>query len=239
LLGIVMLGWPLSRALPVVSRPPQGSSFGWRRLLPAALIPAVATPLLLWPFPADFLGVLVGGYLAVHFGLYGLITLACLWWLGRGTAESRPRPVRPMPLLAATALAALYTAGVVGLVMDRYVTSFAITPLRLPLVFTMLAGTLLYFLADEWLTRGAAPPRGAHLFTRACFLLSLGIAVALSFEELFFLVIIAAIIVIYFLVYGLFSRWIYRATGHPAVGAVANAVAFAWALAAVFPFLAD
>jgi hypothetical protein len=50
--------------------------------------------------------------------------------------------------------------------------------------------------------------------------------------------IIAAVIVVYFLVYGLFSKWIYRATGHPAVGALANAVAFAWALAAVFPMLA-
>ena len=34
------------------------------RLLPAALIPAIGTPLLLAKFPADFLGVLVGGYLA-------------------------------------------------------------------------------------------------------------------------------------------------------------------------------
>jgi hypothetical protein len=75
------------------------------------------------------------------------------------------------------------------------------------------------------------------VFTRACFLASLGLAVALSFEELFFLLIIAAVIVIYFVLYGLFSGWIYRATGHPAVGAVANAVAFAWALAAVFPLL--
>lgn len=106
ILGLGLLAWPLSRLLPVVSRPPRGASLPWRQLLPVATIPALGTPLLLWWFPADFLGVLVGGYLAIHF-----------------------------------------------------------------------------------------------------------------------------------LVYGLFSRWIYRATGHSAVGALANAVAYAWALAAVFPML--
>lgn len=34
------------------------------------------------------------------------------------------------------------------------------------------------------------------LFTRFCFLVSLGIAVALSFNDLFFLLIIAAVIVL-------------------------------------------
>jgi hypothetical protein len=40
-----------------------------------------------------------------------------------------------------------------------------------------------------------------------CFLFSLGIAVVLSFEDLFFLLIIVALIVIDFLVYDLFSKW--------------------------------
>jgi hypothetical protein len=98
--------------------------------------------------------------------------------------------------------------------------------------------TLAYFAADEWLTHGAVTARGGHLFTRFCFLLSLGIAVALSFEDLFFLLIIAGVIVLYFLVYGLFSRWLYQATGNPGIGAIANGIAFAWALTAVFPLMA-
>jgi hypothetical protein len=267
LLGLVLLGWPLSGLLPTVANPPRGASPGWRVLLPAGLIPAIATPLLLWWFPPDFLSVLVGGYLAVHFGLYGLLTACTVWWLRRRrpipapSDESRPGTManetsrtgpeggvvsdgglEPEPAglargLVATVLATAYVAGVMALAIDSYVTSFAVTTPRLPLMMAMLAGTLCYFLADEWLTRGVGAPRGARVYTRACFLLSLGLAVALSFEDLFFLLIIAAIILVYFLIYGLFSGWIYRATGHPAVGAIANAVAFAWALAVVFPML--
>jgi hypothetical protein len=222
----------------VVSRPATGASLPWRRLLPAAAIPAIATPLMLWWFPADFLGVLVGGYLAIHFLVYGLVTAACLWWIGRTREASDPSRTNWATLVVGSFVATLYVAGLIALILDSYVTSFALTAPRVPLVFLMLAGTLSYFLADEWLTHGAETARGGHLFTRLCFLVSLGIAVALSFEDLFFLLIIAAVIVVYFLVYGLFSKWIYRATGHPAVGALANAVAFAWALAAVFPMLA-
>ncbi|MEO1593958.1 MAG: alpha/beta fold hydrolase [Pseudomonadota bacterium] len=235
-LGIVLLAWPLSRVLPTVSEPAAGAALHWKQLLPAALIPAIGTPLLLAPFPADFLGVLVGGYLAVHFLVYGVLTALCLWWLGRGRVGPK-RTTNWVALGVAAVAATAYVAGVVAWFMDAQVTSFAITPPRVPIALTMFAGTLCYFLTDEWLTRGAGHARGGHLFTRFCFLLSLGLAVALSFEDLFFLVIIAGIIVIYFFVYGLFSRWIYSATGHPAVSALANAVAFAWALAAVFPML--
>jgi len=236
--GAWLLAWPLSKLLPVVSRPARGASLGWRRLLPAAAIPAVVTPLSLWWFPADFLGVLVGGYLAVHFLVYGLVTAGCLLWIRRADRPAVRGETNWPKLVVATLLATAYIAGVIALILDTYVTSFAITPPRVPLVFLMLAGTLAYFLADEWLTRGAQTARGGHLFTRFCFLVSLGIAVALSFEDLFFLLIIAAVIVLYFLVYGFFARWIYRATGHPAVSGIATATAFAWALAAVFPMLA-
>jgi dienelactone hydrolase len=238
ILGTVMLGWPLSRLLPVVSRPATGASLPWRQLLPAAAIPSIATPLLLWWFPADFLGVLVGGYLAIHFLVYGLVTSACLWWIGRNRGVSVQSRTNWISLVVGSLAATLYVAGLIALILDNHVTSFALTTPRLPLVFLMLAGTLSYFLADEWLTHGARTARGGHLFTRFCFLVSLGIAIALSFEDLFFLLIIAAVIIVYFLVYGLFSKWIYQATGHPAVGATANAFAFAWALAAVFPMLA-
>jgi len=240
LLGLVLLAWPLSRLLPRVAAPPRGCAPPWRALLPAALVPAVATPLLLAGFPADFLGMLVGGYLAMHFLVYGLLTAACLLWIRRrrsGGGEGESSAVRPLAAAVAAVLATVYAAGGIGWVMDRWVTSFAITPPRLPLLGVMFVGTLAYFLADEWLVRGEHAPRGAHLLTRVCFLLSLGIAVALSFEDLFFLLIIAAAIIPYFLLYGLLSGWTYRATGHPFVSALPSAVAFAWTLAAVFPFL--
>ena len=40
-----------------------------------------------------------------------------------------------------------------------------------------------------------------------------------------------------FLVFGLFSRWTWRATGHPLPAALANALVVAWALAVTFPLL--
>lgn len=237
--GLVLLAWPLSRLLPAVAVPAAGFAPRWRELLPAALLPALATPLLLTAFPADFMGVLVGGYLAVHFGLYGSLTALCTWWLGERRKGGQPQPVRRRPGAAwlAAALATIYGAGLIGLALDRYVTSFAVTAHRLPLLGVMAAGTACYFFADEWLTRGVQAPRGAQLLTRICFLASLGLAVALSFEDLFFLLIIAAVIVPWFLLYGLLGLWVYRATGQPWVSAAPGAVAFGWTLAVVFPQL--
>lgn len=235
--GLMLLAWPLSRFLPQVLAPARGMNPRWRELLPAALIPAVATPLLLFAFPADFLGVLVGGYLAVHFGLYGLITACCCLWIRRRRGSpggpSAPRPWGTAMLAAGAA--SLYAAGVLGLAMDQFVTSFAVTSPRVPLLALMLGGTLMYFLADEWLTRGPDVPRGAQLLTRVSFLFSLGLAVALSFEDLFFLLIIAVVIIPYFLIYGLIGGWVYRKTGDPLVSALPSAVAFGWTLAVVFP----
>jgi len=238
--GLVLLAWPLSRLLPRVAEPARGLGPRWRELLPAAVLPALATPLLLAAFPADFMGVLVGGYLAVHFALYGLITAGFCLWLRRRRGRPAAAPSgrrRPGAVVAAAAAAVIYAAGAFGLAMDAFVTSFAVTAPRLPLLALMMGGTLVYFLADEWLTRGPDVPRGAHLLTRVCFLLSLGLAVALSFDELFFLLIIAVVIIPYFLIYGLIGGWVYRATGDPRVSALPSAVAFGWALAVVFPQL--
>jgi hypothetical protein len=107
-----------------------------------------------------------------------------------------------------------------------------------PLILAMLVGTLPYFLADEWLTRGATAPPGAYTATKLCFALSLVLAVALNVERLFFLIIIIPAVVLFFVVYGLFSAWAYHRTGHPLVGGIANALAFAWAVAVTFPVVA-
>ena len=109
---------------------------------------------------------------------------------------------------------------------------------RLPLILVMVAGTLLYFLTDEWLTRGEGAARGAYLASKAAFTVSLAIAVALDFERLFFLLIIVPVIVLFFLFFGLISAWVYGRTRHPWVAGLANAVAIAWAIGATFPLVA-
>ena len=77
--------------------------------------------------------------------------------------------------------------------------------------------------------------RGAYALTKFCFLLSLALAVALNLNKLFFLIIIAPVILIFFLVYGLISGWTYARVNHPLVGALALASAFAWSIAVTFP----
>jgi pimeloyl-ACP methyl ester carboxylesterase len=89
-LGLVALAWPLASLLPAVARAPVGAGFGWRRLLPVALVPALLTPLLLWPVSTDFLPILMGDYLTLHFALYGLLTAIGIRIFGR-SRELVPR----------------------------------------------------------------------------------------------------------------------------------------------------
>lgn len=237
LLGAVLLARPLSRLLPVVSDQ-QGAGLGWRQMWLPLVLPAIATPLVLRVLPTHFLPVLVGDYLTAHFALYGALTATCLILDRRrhhrlvGSAGSRSR------LALASAAMILYGLVAIAWPIDTYVTSFWPGRGRLVLVTAMLVGTLSYFLADEWLTRGRGSARGAYAASKAAFLLSLALAVALDLERLFFLLIIVPVIVLFFVVYGLFSAWAYRRTGHPLVAGIANAVAFAWAIGVTFPLLA-
>ena len=247
--GLVLLARPLATLLPVVAAVEAGAGLAWSALIPIALLPAIMTPLILWKVPTGFLPILLGDYLAAHFFVYGLLTTLGLLLLQRdlrsGIRGALPHRVdgiaranEPARLAFAAGLMTLYSVIVFGLPIDRYLASFMPIPARVPLLFAMMIGTLPYFLADEWLVRGVGARRGAYAFTKLCFLVSLAIAVALNLEKLFFLIIIAFVILLFFVVYGLFSGWAYRATHHPFVGGLANAIAFAWAIAVTFPILA-
>jgi len=255
-LGIVALAWPLAALLPravpfransagalpasadamsspVVSPPSACPPLGWRGLWPVALLPAILTPLLLWKVPGGFLPILLGDYLLLHFALYGLLTAAGLW-----IAKQRVSPlagVQPLALALAAVAVAVYGVFAIGLPLDRFVTSFAPVGIRAGLLVAVFCGTLPYFLADEWLVRGASRARGAYAFTKLMFLLSLAFAIALNPGRLFFLAIAVPAILIAFVIYGLFSRWVFRSIGHPWAAAVGNAVSFAWLIAVTFP----
>lgn len=79
-LGIIALAWPLSSLLPVASATLVGASPAWKPLLISAFVPALLTPLILWKLPTDFLPILLGDYLALHFLLYGALTAALLFF---------------------------------------------------------------------------------------------------------------------------------------------------------------
>lgn len=243
---VFLLARPLAGALPRVSPAPLGASASWRRLLLVGGLPALVTPLILRPLPTGFLPVVVGDYVAVHFLTVGLLTGLLLWWTGGRPGKERLTQVvlgsDPAGAVTRTVLGAALTLSffllLVAWPLDRFFTSFMPVAGRIPLLMAVLVGTLPYFLADEWLTRGAEARRGAYPATKAVFLLSLALAVALDFEGLFFLVLIIPLIVVFFTIHGLLSRWVYRATGSPMVAGLANAVAFAWALSVTFPLYA-
>jgi Serine aminopeptidase, S33 len=233
-LGVIALAWPLSSLLPVAIEEPAGASLAWKPLIVTAVAPAVLTPVILWKMPTDFLPILLGDYLTLHFLLYAALTSALLLiWRGRDRAAAASWKA----ILAAAAAVTVYNIAAFGLPIDTYVFSFLPIPSRLPLIAAIACGTLPYFIADEWLTRGANSRRGAYALTKFCFLLSLAIAVALNPMKLFFLVIIVPAILLLFLAFGLISRWSYQATHHPLPAAIANAAAFAWAIGVTFPMI--
>lgn len=241
LVGVVALAWPLSHLLPRVAGQgplvpgalPGPGWPAWQRQFALTLVPAVLTPLLLWKLPTDFLPLLLGDYLALHFGLYGALTLAGLALAGRRLPRANA-----FALAAAIVLASAWALLSIGLPVDRYVFNVRPEAVRLPLIAVMFASALPYFLADEWFSRGDGAAPGAYVVTKLCFLLSLVGAIALNPGRLFFLAIIVPAILLLFVVYGLFSRWVGRAGGHPAVAAVANALAFGAFIAVTFPLLA-
>ncbi|MCW6512699.1 alpha/beta hydrolase [Lichenifustis flavocetrariae] len=236
--AVVILARPLSALLPRLASPSLGAGLGWRRLWVVLLVPMVATPLMLRVLPTHILPVLVGDYLAAHFAVYGVITAACLVATRRSCARRPLRAVSTVRFAGATI--AVMAFGFVGLVwpINQFVTSFVPGPERLVLVAAMLVGTLIYFLSDEWATRGEGAGSGGYLASKIAFLASLALAVSFDFERLFFLIIIVPVITLFFVIYGFFSAWINRHTGHPLVAGIANAIAFAWAIGVTFPLLA-
>lgn len=243
MLGLVALAWPLATLLPRADRaagPGLGAGLGWRRLWPVALLPAVATPLILRPLPTEALPLLLGDYVAVHCALYGALTAFGLWWAGAPSpfgAAARRRTAWGAVALGGAALAAYGILGI-GSLLDAEVMAFRPVGDRWWLVAAMLAGLLPFFLADEWLARGPGAPRLAYAATKLCFLLSLALAIALDLRRLFFLIIILPVILLLFIAFARFGAWAWRRTGHPWVAALGNAAILAWAIAVIFPLVA-
>ena len=234
-LGVLALAWPLAGLLPRVAAPAPRTPAGWRWLLPVALVPALATPLLLRAFPVSFLPLLLGDYLILHFGLYGLLTVGMIALLRRRLPDAPALHADFRKLALAAVGVAAFSGLAIAWPIDAWVFSMGPAPWRLPLVALLALGILPWFLADEWLTRRLAPMPGAYAFTKACFLLSLVLAIALDLRRLFFLVILVPAILLLFGVYGLFSDWVRRRTGHPLPAAIAHALVFAWFIGMTFP----
>jgi len=199
-------------------------------------VPMIATPLLLHLVPTDFLPVLVGDYLALHFLLYGVLSAGLIFILTGASLSTLMHSIK-CPKLIANTFTLLLLSIPLCMVINWQIASFIPPPERMPLLFAVLPGTLCWFLADEWAMREQVQWRFAYITSKVTFLLSLGIAVALDFEGLFFLLLIVPIMVPLFLVFGLLSRWSFRASGSAMPAAFNNAIVFAWAIGCTFPLV--
>lgn len=226
--GIVALAWPLAGLLP--GRADRPVSPGLATFLAAVGVPAATTPLLLYPLDMQVLPVLVADYLVLHLLVYGAIALAILRF--RGVR------FRSTPLLAALVLVG-YGLGVFGLALDRYTASFVPHAERIPIVLALACGAVPFMVADGLVTEGGRARLWRRRVARVAFLASLGLAVALDFERLFFLVMILPVILLFFLTFGTMGRWVGRQTGAPVAAGAALGVILAWALGVSFPLIAQ
>lgn len=221
LTAITALFGPVARLLP--RREPHGAPLSAKGLAAAILLPTLAAPLLATQVETKVLPVLVAEYLALHLVIYGGLQLAVLGWL-------RGRPGWPAPLAAG--LLVVWTLGVFGLALDRYGANFWPTPGRVSIIAALCLGAVPFMLADSWLAYGAR--LWQRVLARVGVLASLGIAVALDFGGLFFLLMIAPVIVLFFLTFGVMGRAVARRSGPMAAG-LGLGLALAWSLGVSFP----
>lgn len=223
LLGVVLLARVLSSALPEGPAPARPSA---RRFWLMAAGPAVATPLLLAPFDTRFLPVLVADYLALHLAVYGGLVLALAAWSGALPARRG--------WLWGLALAA-YGLLAFGGIMDRHVASFVPVAARVPVMGAILPGAILAMLGDAVLLEAGRARLWRRWAARILFLVSLGIAVALDFERLFFLLIILPVILLFYLSFGLMGAWVGRRTGSVLAMGLGLGIILGWSLGVTFP----
>jgi dienelactone hydrolase len=224
LTGLVLLAWPLAGLLPR-SGPPR-PALPLRAFMLAVLLPAAVTPLLLSLVNTRFLPVLVADYLAVHLLLYGLLSLGLLLWSGVRIGH--------VAWLSGLALAG-YGILVFGGALDRYVASFMPHVARLPIIAAIAVGAVPFMLAESLATDGGRAPLWRVIVARGAFLASLGAAVALDFQRLFFLLIIIPVIVLFFVVFGLMGGWVGRRTLSPAAAGIGLGLILAWSIGVSFP----
>jgi hypothetical protein len=118
--------------------------------------------------------------------------------------------------------------------LDRYGANYWPTPERLWIITALALGAVPFMLGDALITGAGRGTWARRILARAGFLASLGLAVALDPSDLFFLVLIAPVILLFYVIYGLMGRWVAQRSGATAAG-LGLGLALAWALGVSFP----
>ncbi len=186
------------------------------------LLPAILAPLIAVALDPHFLPVLVADYLGLHLFIYGALQLVMLtvWGL-----------IRWRLTWLAFAVLLLWCA-VFGIALDRFAANFWPTAGRLWIIAVLMIGAVPYMVSDAILTANSRVL--VRLCIRGGFLLSLGIAVALDFEGLFFLMLIAPVLILFYLVFGTMGRDLSVRSSSLSSG-LALGIVLAWALGVSFP----
>lgn len=230
--SITVLASVLARfVVPDTPLPPSHQP-GVLRYIGTLLVPAILTPIIALPLDFGVLPVLVADYLAIHLGVFGLLSLGMQRWLwGRFPLGWTGVETFTLALVALLA----WGIGVFGFALDRYGANFFPIAERLPIIAALVIGAIPFMVADAQLVWKA--PLWRRIAARAALLVSLGIAVALDLEGLFFLLIIAPVIVLFFFVHGAMGRAFGKRAG-PLLAGIGLGIILAWALGVSFPMFA-
>lgn len=213
-----------------------------RRVLPiaprafwlAALLPALITPVVLRGASLPFLPVILADYLALHLALYGGLAIAILLITGHGSVIF-PTPRRVLRSLWIGIGFGAVALGLMGLYLDRYVGSFWAGGARLLPFVMILIGALPAMIADAALISAARAPIWKRILVRFAFLASLGLAVALDFDRMLFLILILPVILLFYASFGYVYGRLGRGQAAVLGVGLALGLSLAWALAASFP----
>ena len=227
LLALVGLARPLARLLPLHPDPVR-RPLSVAQTAAVLLLPAVVAPPLAVLIDPHVLPVLVADHLAVHLGIYGVIQLSLLRAFGQ-----------PFGRMSVSGLIGILVWGLLifGTALDRYAANFWPIPERAAIIAALALGAVPFMLADALVTDGGRAPVARRVLARLAFLASLGLAVVLDFEGLFFLIMIAPVIVLFYALYGLVGRWVGQRQGAMTAG-LGLGVCLAWALGVSFPLFA-
>ncbi|MBF9039530.1 alpha/beta fold hydrolase [Rhodobacterales bacterium LSUCC0387] len=240
--GVIILGGFVGIVMALGGLATLGFGGKPRRVLPitprafwlSVLLPALITPMVLRGASVPFLPVILADYLALHLALYGGLAIAILLITGHGSVifPTPRRVLRSLWIGIGFGAAAL---GLMGLYLDRYVGSFWAGGARLLPFVMILIGALPAMIADAALISAARAPIWKRILVRFAFLASLGLAVALDFDRMLFLILILPVILLFYASFGFVYGRLGRGQAAVLGMGLALGVSLAWALAASFP----
>lgn len=193
--------------------------------------PALLTPLLLAKAPTGWVPILLGGYLALFFGLYGLTQ-----WAIAALVGERIQPFAGVRRLGGrgwliTLGVSVYLLLLIGGVAHLTFLNFVPTSLRWPWIGLFMLLMLPFFLVDAALERRGWVAVG----NRICFIAALLLGTLLRPDSGFVLLILPLFLAFFGLL-ALIGGRVTRRTAQPLIAALVGTALFAWMLGIALPY---